>query len=63
MNEPGDEFRRAAGQKERGLIAAFVAFMAENRMWWLTPILVVFLLMGIVFGATGVAPFLYPFVG
>ncbi|MCU0862736.1 MAG: DUF5989 family protein [Planctomycetes bacterium] len=58
-----NEFLQAAGQEERGLIAEFVAFMAENKMWWLTPILIVFLLLGVllILGATGVAPFLYSF--
>ena len=56
-----DEFLQAAGQEDRGLVAEFVAFMAENKMWWLTPILIVFGLLGIllVLGATGVAPFIY----
>lgn len=56
-----DEFLKAAEGRERGIVAEFVAFMAENRMWWLTPILVVFLLLGVllVLGATGAAPFLY----
>ncbi|MEO6598156.1 MAG: DUF5989 family protein [Planctomycetota bacterium] len=59
-----DEFLQAAGEKERGLVAEFIAFMAENKMWWLAPILIVFLLLAVllVLGATGVAPFLYTFV-
>jgi hypothetical protein len=64
QQKPTDnEFLQAAGQEERGLIAEFVAFMAENKMWWLTPILIVFLLLGVllILGATGVAPFLYSF--
>ncbi|MBZ0154065.1 MAG: DUF5989 family protein [Planctomycetes bacterium] len=45
-------------------MAEFVAFMAENKMWWLTPILIVFGLLAIllVLGATGLAPFVYSFV-
>lgn len=56
-----DEFLRAAKDEERGIVAEFWAFMAENKMWWMTPILVVFLLLGVllVLGATGVAPFIY----
>lgn len=62
--DPKNEFLEAAGGEERGLVAEFVAFMAENKMWWLTPILIVFLLLGVllILGATGVAPFLYSFV-
>jgi hypothetical protein len=62
-SDPGrdDEFLKAAEGKDRGIIAEFVAFMAENKMWWMTPILVVFLLLGVllVLGATGAAPFIY----
>jgi len=56
-----DEFLQAAGQQERGLIAEFLAFMAENKVWWMTPILIVFGLLGVllILGATGVAPFIY----
>ena len=56
-----DEFLQAAGGEDRGIVGEFVQFMAENKVWWLTPILVVFLLLGVllVLGATGVAPFIY----
>lgn len=56
-----DEFLQAAGEEERGIVAEFWAFMAENKMWWLTPILIVFGLLGVllILGATGAAPFLY----
>ena len=60
-DEPQDEFLQAAGGEDRGIVSEFVQFMAENKIWWLTPILVVFGLLGIllVLGATGVAPFIY----
>lgn len=56
-----DEFLQAAAQEDRGLVAEFLAFMSENKVWWLTPILVVFGLLGVLLllGATGVAPFIY----
>ncbi|MFM1871245.1 MAG: hypothetical protein RL398_667 [Planctomycetota bacterium] len=56
-----NEFLNAAKEQERGLIAEFIAFMAENKMWWLTPVLVVFGLFGVLLalGATGIAPFIY----
>lgn len=55
------DFLQAAGHKERGIVSEFIAFMAENKMWWLTPILIVFGLLGIllVLGVTGAAPFIY----
>lgn len=60
-SQSDEEFLQAAQEEERGLVAEFVMFMAENKMWWLTPILVVFGLLGVllVLGATGVAPFIY----
>lgn len=59
--KPKDEFLQAATQQERGLVGEFWDFMAENKMWWLTPILVVFGLLGVLLllGATGIAPFIY----
>ena len=53
--------RKLRRKLERELVSEFVMFMAENKMWWLTPILVVFGLLGVllVLGATGVAPFIY----
>ena len=60
-----EDFLQAAQEEERGLISEFVMFMAENKMWWMTPILVVFGLLGVllIVGATGVAPFIYPLFG
>ena len=61
QNETNDDFLNAAQEQERGLVSEFIMFMAENKMWWLTPILIVFGLLGVllVLGATGVAPFIY----
>ena len=57
-----DEFLDAASGRDRGLLREFVDFMAENKIWWLAPILVVFLLVGVllVLGGSGaIAPFIY----
>jgi len=61
QNKGKEDFLQAAQEEERGLISEFVMFMAENKMWWMTPILVVFGLLGVllILGATGVAPFIY----
>ena len=60
-SQKNDDFLKAAQEGEQGIVSEFVSFMAENKMWWLTPILVVFGLLGVllVLGATGVAPFIY----
>lgn len=36
-------------------------FLRHNKKWWLTPIIVLFLLLGVlvVLGGTGAAPFIY----
>jgi hypothetical protein len=48
-------------QTSTGVIGELWAFMAHNKKWWLTPILVMLLLLGvlIVLGGTGAAPFIY----
>ncbi len=63
-NDPDNEFLKAAGQQERGLFAEFWSFMAENKIWWLAPILIVFLLVGVllVIGAGPMSAWLYSFV-
>jgi len=60
----GDDFARAAEQYEsENLLAEFVAFLRENKKWWLIPILLVLLLAGVLIVVSGsaVAPFIYPF--
>ena len=59
-----EQFLDAASTKrERGLIGEFVGFMAENKAWWMTPILLVLALVGVllVLGTTAIGPFLYSF--
>lgn len=47
--------------ESQGLLGEFVAFLRENRKWWLAPVLGMLLLIGvlIVLGGTGAAPFIY----
>jgi hypothetical protein len=57
-----NEFLAQAGhEKQSGLVAEFVSFMKENKVWWMAPILIVLGLVGLllVLGTTGAAPFLY----
>lgn len=58
-----EEFERLAGEAQPGLIAEFWDFLRYNKKWWLTPIIVVLLLVGllIVLSGSAVAPFIYPF--
>lgn len=56
------DLKELAGERSRtGVIGELVGFMSHNKKWWLTPIIVMFLLLGvlIVIGGTGAAPFIY----
>ena len=63
MSESQNEFEKAAqrGKANQGILSEFVCFLKENKKWWLAPIIVVFLLFGvlIILAGTGAAPFIY----
>ena len=54
-------FDRLAEKKSPGLLAEFLYFLLHNKKWWLAPIIVVLLALGLiaVLGGTGAAPFIY----
>lgn len=49
-------------ESDVGLVREFWEFLAQNKKWWLVPILILFAIFGILLSLmlTGVAPFLYP---
>ena len=55
------ELEQQASQSQRGIIGEFLDFLLHNKKWWLTPIILVLLLVGLllVLGETGAAPFIY----
>jgi hypothetical protein len=56
------DLRELSEQRTRtGVIGELVGFMSHNKKWWLTPIVLMLLLLGalIVIGGTGAAPFIY----
>lgn len=53
-------FEAEADQAEMGLIAEFWDFIKHNKLWWLTPIIVIILLMAGVILLGPAAPFIYP---
>jgi len=62
MPQPDKQaFDAQAAKKQRGPVAEFLLFVLHNKKWWLTPIIVVLVLVGAlaVLGGTGVAPFIY----
>ncbi len=56
-----DDFLARASGKQPGLVSEVVGFLKANRKWWLAPILVVILLLGllVMLGGTAAAPFIY----
>ena len=61
QEEKQTEFENAGQEKQLSLVQEFAAFVAENKKWWLIPILLVLGLVGllVVLGSTGAAPFIY----
>lgn len=58
---PRDDFEARARQSSPGFLREFWDFLKHNKKWWLTPILLVLLLLGVlvVLGGSGAAPFIY----
>lgn len=56
-----DEFSRLADETPPGILAEFWDFLIHNKKWWITPIIVVLLLMGMLIwlSGTAAAPFIY----
>lgn len=68
MNNPSDphppdpdEFSKLAEGGSPGTFREFFDFLATNKKWWLTPIIIVLALVGllIVAGSSASAPFIY----
>ncbi len=57
-------FSSQAAQASQGLVREFIDFLRENGKWWLLPILIALLLVGmlLVLGSSAISPFIYPFV-
>ncbi len=59
---PPSEIEKLAAQPDPGIIAEFWEFLRQEGKWWLIPILIVLLLLGVLafLSTTGLAPFIYP---
>ena len=57
----GDAFARQAERAPTGLLREFLCFLRHNKKWWLTPIILVLLFVGVFLflATTGAAPFIY----
>ncbi|MBI2478859.1 MAG: hypothetical protein HYV60_09555 [Planctomycetia bacterium] len=56
-----NDFSRIANEQDIGLLAEFWDFLIHNKKWWLTPIVLILLLMGVLvmLSGTAAAPFIY----
>ncbi len=63
MKEPQqNDFEKAASEQPRvGLLRELWGFLAQNKKWWLLPILIMLVLFGmlVVLSGSGLAPFIY----
>jgi hypothetical protein len=60
-SRPTDEFEQLSGQTDPGIVREFIDFLKYNKKWWLTPIIVVTLLLvgAAILLPSPVAPFIY----
>lgn len=57
-----DEFVTESRANRHNLLSEFWQWLKHNKKWWLLPILIVFLLLGVLVflsSATPIAPFIY----
>lgn len=63
MNEEShnNEFANQASQPAPGIVREFWEFLRDNKKWWITPIVLVLLLVTalIFLSSTAAAPFIY----
>ena len=60
--QPQNDFEKAATEQPRGgFLRELWGFLAQNKKWWLLPILILLLLFGVlvILSGTGMAPFIY----
>jgi hypothetical protein len=59
--KPAADFAQQAQEQDPGLLWEFWDFLRYNKKWWLTPIVLVLLLLGtlVILSGTAAAPFIY----
>lgn len=60
--KPSSQFEETAARtQDSGLLREFWQFVRENKKWWLIPIVVVTVVLGVLtlLAKTGAAPFIY----
>jgi hypothetical protein len=61
MMSDTNQFREQASRPRTGVMSEVGAFLRQNKKWWLTPIVLAILLLGllVMLGGTAAAPFIY----
>lgn len=60
-DQRNDDFATQASGDRTSLVSEFTDFLKENKKWWLAPIVIAILGLGllVVLGGTAAAPFIY----
>ena len=60
-NDTKNDFAAQASGERTGLAGEFTDFLKENKKWWLAPIVIAILGLGllVLLGGTAAAPFIY----
>ena len=61
MSDKKNDFASQAGESRPGLAGEFWSFLKDNKKWWLAPIVLSILGLGllVLLGGTAAAPFIY----
>ena len=65
MKNVPDDFEKAAGTRQTGVMREIAELLRHNKKWWLVPVIIALLTVGVLIAisvvAPSVAPFIYPF--
>ena len=64
MKSGPDDFEEAAARRQTGLGREILALLRHNKKWWLAPIIIALLAVGVIIALAvlypSVVPFIYP---
>jgi hypothetical protein len=60
-DQENDDFTAQAAEERTGLAGEFIGLLKDNKKWWLAPIIVTIVVLGllVVLGGSAAAPFIY----
>ena len=62
MTEAPDDFEKAANAKAPGLWRELWALLRANKKWWLLPIIIALVLVGVLIALAATVPAVAPFI-